>query len=274
MANILAMSLSRGSRLLLACESTSGLPDVAVLIERAACAGAPVIVCLRLSSARVPRTAVASWLVDASRQLLAADAHLLTFDADLALVLGNDFHLTRGLTPIAPHVWLIVRLWTPGSGQQRPLVTFVGPATKGQRRFVGSLWADELLKPEDIDAVRAADTVVTEVDILHSRQGLGRSLNARRAAEFHERLGWAVIERARPRTVWAWATGEHREESTGPVRLVLVAPGEQVVAPLASPLAAGALPDPALLEGASVDPPGTTLATIESELRLHAALTQ
>lgn len=90
--------------------------------------------------------------------------------------------------------------------------------------------------------VRQAGTVVTEVEMLHIREGLRQGLSARRAAELHERIGWAVIERARPRTVPARTTGEHRDKSGEPVRHVLLTLGEHAVATLTSPLPTTAPP--------------------------------
>ncbi|WP_152594889.1 hypothetical protein [Microbacterium profundi] len=205
--------------------AAGGLPDTAELIACATRARADLIVLLRFSTDDLRPETVKRWVQASSDQLRDSGVHLASFNSDLGLALGHPLVLTIGLHPVAPHVWLIVRLWTPPHSTSRAVVTFVGPSAIQQDGLHGSLWADELLKPEDVAAVPPSDVIVADLegDLTSPAR---RTPGARYPSTLHPFLGRAVVQRAFPRVVWA-AAPEGAPRSPGRVR-----PGERVVVSL------------------------------------------
>lgn len=191
---------------LLVFNAANELPNIEELIDAAVNAGATAVACLRFNTAHLERRTVELWVCKTSRSLAAARTHLITFNTDLQLALGMPLDPRSGLNPVAPYIWLVTRLWNPPCPPLPPAVTFVGPAELPRGSFAGSLWAHELLKPEDVQSVPRARTVIADIavtgrELLEFR----RSASARSAAEFHRDLGTAVLDRARQGVVWTAA---------------------------------------------------------------------
>lgn len=179
------------------------LPDIEPLIARAREASAATIVCLNFASESRPAPEVAAWTERSSHRLAVAQVHLLTFNTDLALATRRLVDLSPGLHRIAPRIWLVVRLWIPGCVTGRASVGFVGPGMAEQHRFAGSLWADELLKPADLELQRSCHTVITDVNADQIATRSIKRPHERHALALHTSLGPAVVQRLTPTSVWA-----------------------------------------------------------------------
>ena len=215
------MSISLDSSILVF-NAAHGLPDTFELIALATQARAEVIMLLRFSTENLRSDTVKRWVQTSSDQLRDSDVHLASFNPDLGLTLGRTLDLSAGLHPVAPHIWLIVRLWSPPRTGARAVVTFVGPSAILREGLDGSFWADELLKPDDLAAAPASDVVVADLEgdlTTPARKTPG----VRYPSTLHPHLGRAVVQRASPRSVWA-AAPEGAPRSPGRVR-----PGEHAV---------------------------------------------
>lgn len=202
-ANLLVMiPLRTGSRVVVF-NAARGFPDTAELISTATRALADVIVLLRFSTEKIPAGTVRRWVRTSSALLCASSVHLVTFNTDLGLALGRRLDLSAGLHDVAPHFWLVVRRWAP-PGQLPSLVTFVGPSTLGREGISGSLWADELLKPEDLTMMRPSELVIADLESTPTVP-VRRMPGAHSPSMLHPFLGRAVVQRASARTVWAAA---------------------------------------------------------------------
>lgn len=180
-----------------------GLPDTRELISIATEALADIVVMLQFSTDKMPAETVRHWVRTSSEQLRASSVHLVTFNADLGLALGRRLNLSAGLHHVLPYVWLIVRLWAPPD-QFPSLVSFVGPSTVRPERLSGSLWADELLKPEDLAVMRPSEVVIADLEFTLGLP-VRRTPGAHSPSTLHPFLGRAVVQRAFARTIWAAA---------------------------------------------------------------------
>lgn len=179
------------------------LPDTTELISIATRERAEIIVMLRFNTERMPAETVRRWVKASSAQLCASHIHLVTFNPDLVLAIGRPLVLSAGLHDVAPYLWLVVRLWAPAD-EFPSSVTLVGPSTLRPERLSGSLWADELLKPEDLAMMRPSEVVIAD---LESTLGVPvcRTPGAHSPSTLHPFLGRAVVQRAFARTIWAAA---------------------------------------------------------------------
>lgn len=195
------------------------LPDTAELISIATRTRAEIIVLLRFNTAKLPAETVRRWVKASSAQLCASKINLVTFNPDLVLAIGRRLVLSAGLHDVAPHLWLVVRLWAPAD-EFPSSVTLVGPSTLPRERLSGSLWADELLKPEDLAMMRPSKVVIADLES-ELTLPVRRTPGVHNPSTLHRFLGPAVVQRASARTVWAAApqgaqdrpghlrTGEH-----------------------------------------------------------------
>ncbi|MBP5801277.1 hypothetical protein J2D78_04185 [Microbacterium maritypicum] len=223
MSNTLAIALAGGDTRIVVFNAARGLPAPDDLVALATEAGAEIITLLHFSTDHLRAETVKRWVQTSSDQLRTAGVHLASFNADLGLALGHPLVLAAGLHPVAPHMWLIVRRWTPPRrSAAQPVVTFVGPSAVQREGLHGSLWADELLKPEDLAAIPISDVIVADLegDLTSPAR---RTPEARHPSMLHPFLGRAVVQRASARVVWA-AAPEGAPRSPGRVR-----PGEHAV---------------------------------------------
>ena len=99
--------------------------------------------------------------------------------------------------------------------------------------FPGSLWAHELLAPEDAEPRDDAPIVVTDNSVGQIHGAHSRAIHtAETAWLLHAQLGEAVVNRARPRLVWSRSphsttslSYEVRVVSPGDTELAILRPG-------------------------------------------------
>ncbi len=230
-AILLAMRSLAKMQSLLLLNAAGSLPDSAKLVADATRAKAAVIVVLRLTTTTIPAHRVAQWATETSRELRDTDTHMITFNSDLGLVLSHRLILDSGLHRVAPNLWFVMRHWSTITAPARATVAFVGPSALIRQGFVGSLWASELVRPEDLHDVRQADVVIADGD--PPPRFARAKPRGRDGASAHALLGYTMMERARSQTIWVAASRESPAIEPSH-RGGCVAPGECAVIQLQS----------------------------------------
>lgn len=181
----------------------SALPDIESLSAIAISACTSTIACLNFTTEFRSRREVAGWVERTSALLAGERMHLLTFNADLAMVIGHPCDFSPGVHRIASRMWLVARVWVPRGAALRADFGFVSSGMTSRSGFAGSLWTDELLKPADLDQPFSCRTVVTDVnaDLLAARPTYRP--RERVALATHRSLSSEVVQRLSPSTVWA-----------------------------------------------------------------------
>ncbi len=200
---LLAMGFSTAQTRLVVHNAGSALPDIESLVAVASTVRASTIACLNFDTEFRSRREVAHWAERTSALLAEERMHLLTFNTDLALVIGRPCDLSPGIHRIASRMWLVARVWVPKIPAARAHFGFVGSGITSRGGFTGSLWTDELLKPADLDQPRSCRTVVTDVHADHLAACPAQRPRVRDALAVHRSLGPEVVQRLSPSMVWA-----------------------------------------------------------------------